>query len=152
MKNKTGKILKAGIIVGCLDLAAAFVMAWFRSGASPLAVLRYIAAGLLGPAAFKGGAGTALLGLLIHFCIALAFTWIFFQLLKYLRKWVPSPILLGILFGVLVWTVMNLLVLPVSQLPSRPFRWKGALEGMAILILAIGIPLSFLSRKNYNTD
>ncbi len=64
------RILLAGGLAGVLDLAAAIVQGAMR-GASPERILQSIASGILGRAAFDGGAMTVLLGIEAHFAIAL---------------------------------------------------------------------------------
>ncbi|HEU4770109.1 MAG TPA: hypothetical protein VFS77_22265, partial [Pyrinomonadaceae bacterium] len=49
-------ILLAGFVAGTLDIIAACVSAWLRSQTSPVRVLQFIASGVLGPEAFRGGA------------------------------------------------------------------------------------------------
>ena len=56
-------ILVGGAIAGTLDKISGFISFGLRS---PLG----IAAGLLGRSAFQGGAGTWMVGLLLHFFIA----------------------------------------------------------------------------------
>jgi hypothetical protein len=54
-----------GWIAGILDITTAFIR-----GRRPVRLLQGIASGLLGPQAFQGGWGTAVLGLALHFFIA----------------------------------------------------------------------------------
>jgi len=63
-------VVFAGLLAGVLDLTAAFAFSALR-GVRPVRVLKFIASGLLGPAAYQGGALTAALGLALHFVIAL---------------------------------------------------------------------------------
>ena len=58
------------LVVGVLDLTDALVFFGLR-GARPIRIGQSIAAGLLGRAAFSGGWPTALLGVALHFVIAL---------------------------------------------------------------------------------
>lgn len=151
MNARTKAILKAGLIVGTSDIVCACVHAYIKSGVSPAKVLRYVASGLVGPAAHSGGIGTAIAGLFLHYCTAMAFTWFFFQVYGWISKRITITLLLGILYGITVWIVMNFLVVPLSRIPTRPMQWRGILESMTILILAIGIPLAFLARNYYLT-
>jgi hypothetical protein len=58
-----GAIAAGGLIAGSLDLTQAIILFGRK-------VPLVIAAGLLGPAAFNGGTGTYVLGVLLHFFIA----------------------------------------------------------------------------------
>src|SRR5882762_4475274 len=59
-------ITKAGLVSGVLDLSDALIFYGLR-GVRPVLILQSIASGLLGRAAFSGGAASAVLGTLCHF-------------------------------------------------------------------------------------
>ncbi len=70
VRQKSGAlpaILWGGVSAGILDITVAFIR-WGR----PVRILQGIAGGLLGAPAFQGGWGTAALGLVLHFFIALS--------------------------------------------------------------------------------
>lgn len=141
-------ILKAGLLVGTLDIAAAFASAWISSGTKPDVVLKFIASGVFGrEAAFAGGWGMVVRGLLLHYGIALAFTVLFFKIYSKVKAWVPNWIRLGVVYGLFIWAVMNLIVVPLSQTPKGPFNLQSALINAAILIVCIGLPLSFIASR-----
>jgi len=62
-------ITKAGLVSGVLDLSDALIFYGLR-GVKPVLILQSVASGLLGRAAFSGGAASAVLGTLCHFTIA----------------------------------------------------------------------------------
>jgi hypothetical protein len=70
-------IVVTGLIVGTLDILSAFMIALSR-GSTVTRLLQFIASGLLGPQAFQGGAGTAVLGLTLHFFIAFTLVAVFY--------------------------------------------------------------------------
>lgn len=142
-------ILKTGLLVGSLDLTAAIVQYVLMTGKSAANVLRFIASGVFGETAFAGGTTMLLWGILFHYCIALVVTGIFWLLYPYLQRVLNSPMLLGVLYGALVWVVMNRIVLPLSNAPALPFTLYGMLMGMGILIIAIGIPISLLVSRRF---
>ncbi|RAV29128.1 hypothetical protein [Sinomicrobium soli] len=147
MNKTTAIILKAGFVTGSLDILLAFVNAWFSSGISPMRVLLFIASGLLGNKAFEQSYTIALLGLAIHFLIAFFWTSLFFVIYPTLKKVARSVVLQGILYGTIVWLVMNLLVLPITRAPKIEFQWLDATKGLFILVIAIGLPLSYFARN-----
>jgi uncharacterized membrane protein YagU involved in acid resistance len=55
----------------------------------------------------------------------------------------------GLLYGIFVWIIMNRVVIPLSEIQQRPFDLKGALTGMSILMVAIGLPISILTHRYY---
>jgi hypothetical protein len=144
-------ILKAAGIAGSLDILSAFLAFGVLFGrASPPRILKGIAGAVLGKGAMEGGLLTALLGLLIHYCIALgfaAFFYIIFPFIPFLKK---NRMIGGVLYGLFVYVVMNMIVLPAIGYREFHFRWAGFLENGIILILAIGIPISMIVHKGYS--
>ncbi|HEY7697896.1 MAG TPA: hypothetical protein VIE88_05735, partial [Vicinamibacteria bacterium] len=106
-------VLKGGFLAGILDITAAFVVYGFR-GVTPVRILQSIAAGLLGADALAGGLATAALGGLLHFIIATGWTAVYFALSRKLDVLLRRPVLSGIAYGVVVYFIMNLVVLPLS--------------------------------------
>ncbi|MBD0257706.1 MAG: hypothetical protein ICV83_18490 [Cytophagales bacterium] len=134
-------ILKAGLLVGTLDIAAACLYYAVKTGRQPpWPVLQYIASGLFGPAAFGGGMPTMLAGLFLHYCIAFAFTAFFYRGVGRLRRYVGNKIWLDVAYGLLIWAGMNLVVVPLSNAPPQPFAVGDALLNAVILIVCVGIP------------
>ena len=145
------KLLKAGLIVGTLDISAALFQYYIKTGKDPGNVLKYIASGLLGKEAFTGGRGMIILGLLLHFLIAFSFTIFFFWIFSKISSLGRQRILTGILYGLFIWSVMYFMVVPLSNTPpSPPFKFTNALVAMGILVVCIGIPLSFMAENNRN--
>jgi uncharacterized membrane protein YagU involved in acid resistance len=89
----------------------------------------------------------ALLGLLIHFLIAFTWTIFFFIVQPKLPK--GNWIIYGLLYGIIVWIAMNIVVLPMTRVTMRPFTWSGMVTGMIVLMLAIGLPVSYHAHKFY---
>ena len=46
--------------------------------------------------------------------------------------------------------VMNLVVLPMAFQHRPSFAWDAAFTGIIILILAVGLPISFIKHSRYN--
>jgi hypothetical protein len=55
----------------------------------------------------------------------------------------------GILYGIFVWAVMNLAVIPLSKIGSHRIQLWPATEAMLILIFMVGIPISFIIHSHY---
>jgi len=144
-------ILKAWLIAGTMDILSAFIKYLIEGKTQVETILKYIASGILGKKAFAGGPGTAVLGLLLHYLIAFIFTITLFWLYGKMKLARFSPVLTGFLYGIFVWLVMNLAVVPNSKVPraTGPFNWTQALIGALILVACIGIPVSLIARKYY---
>jgi hypothetical protein len=133
------------LIVGTMDISSAFILAVWR-GSTVTRLLQFIASGLLGPQAFQGGTGTALLGLALHFLIAFtlaAVFWVARQSVGFVRQHAVSS---GIAYGLAVYAVMNLLVLPLSAARPR-HSITGDLIQIGIHMFVIGLPTSLLLRR-----
>ncbi len=129
-----------GVVAGTLDLLQACILFGWDI---PLV----IAGGLLGKSAFHGGAGTYVLGVLLHFFIALSAASIYYGAstkLYFLREY---PLVCGLFFGAAVQEVMNLVVLPLSALRSRgPYELKDLLLGLAVHMVVIGLPIAYSAK------
>ncbi|MCQ6957584.1 hypothetical protein [Mucilaginibacter aquariorum] len=149
MANKNTKaliltILLASLIAGTLDgLAAVFILA---KGQAAMA-FKYIASAVYGKQAFAGGSEMIWAGVAFHYLIAAIFTTLFFilyDLIPVIRK---RAVLVAIIYGIFVWVVMNLLVLPLTQV-TNTITLTGAIKNMLILIVCIALPI-VLMRYRY---
>jgi hypothetical protein len=141
-----------GAVAGVLDLAAAMTLYGLR-GAQPARILQSIASGLLGPAAYRGGMATAALGCALHFLIALVAAALHVGASRRLAVLIRRPILSGLLYGVVVYFVMNWIVVPLSVIPGGPFRPGLAATLVLVHMLFVGLPIAlatarFLGRKS----
>ena len=141
-------ILLGTLAVGILDITDAFVFFWLRSGVRPVRILQSIAAGLLGrEAAVAGGLSTAALGLALHFFIAFMIVLTYFvasRLWPVLRRQAVAG---GILYGLVVWGVMNAVVLPLSAAPPRgSMPPEVLLNGWLIHAFGVGLPAALAAR------
>lgn len=140
-------ILVGGAIAGALDITYAIVFSGFR-GVSATRVLQSVASGLLGPAAYEGGRPTAVLGLCLHFFIAFSAAAIFYAASRRLPFLTERPVLAGILYGVIVYAVMNLVVLPLSAYPPRTsFPLIVIATGLFVHMFFIGLPIALATRR-----
>lgn len=139
-------VLSAGLTAGALDITAAFGFYALR-GVSPVRILQSVASGLLGSAAFTGGAPAAVLGAFLHFFIALVAAAVFYLVSRRLTFLVRQPVLSGASYGVAVYLFMNHVVLPLSAVAKRPFALDAALIMVAIHIACVGLPIALVVRR-----
>lgn len=140
-------LVVGGLVAGALDLAFAFCFAG-AYGKSPVFVMQTIASGWLGTAAYAGGPATATLGFASHFALALLWAALFLLAARRIPALVSRPVLAGIAFGVVVFLVMRLAVLPLSAYP-RPvvFRPLSTVLDLASHTLLFGVPIAFGARR-----
>ena len=146
-----GRALALGALtVGVLDLLDAVVFFGLRGG-PVTTILQSIASGLLGPAAFDGGTATAVLGMLLHFVIALMIVLTYRLASRWLPLLVREPIGFGVLYGVAVYLTMTLVVVPISAAGSGPPalpEWPVLANGLLIHILGVGVPSALFARAS----
>jgi hypothetical protein len=140
-----GRALVVGTLaIGILDITDAFIFFGLR-GVSPVRILQSIAAGLLGRDAFSGGAGTAILGACLHFfiafCIAAAYL-LASRRIAFLRE---RPLLCGPVYGIAVYLVMNLVVLPLSAAGGSFPSGAVLANGVLIHIFGVGLPAAIVA-------
>jgi hypothetical protein len=144
--KRNAKILQAGLIVGTLDILSAFIYYYIKSGKTNfLVIFKFIASGIFGKDAGDGGTGMIVAGFILHYAIAFSFTIFFFWLFPKVNVMSKNRIVTGIVYGLFVWTLMNLVVVPLSNTVHRTMKLEGALINMGILIVCIGLPLSFMA-------
>lgn len=148
-RNILKPLVITGLVVGTLDGLAAVGMYYVQTGNNPLNVFRFIASGIFGRPAFSGGVTMALLGLLFHYVIAAGWTILFFWLAArffYLTKnWIVS----GVMYGIFIWLMMNLVIVPLSLVPMKdgPKEWAGIIKGVLILIVCVGLPVAYSAKR-----
>ena len=108
--------MTTGVTAGTLDALAASAQFYLRTGNSPAGVWRYVASALLGPAARSGGNGTVVIGLLMHYGIALGWTLVFFVAASRWRQLRGNPWVIGALYGVFVWAMMRRVLVPLTRI------------------------------------
>lgn len=143
-------IARAGLVAGTLDILAATISFIIQRQQEPTRMLQFIASGIFGREAFTGGLTMALLGLIFHFILAFIFAIILFLCYPWAYRLFRNKAVIGLLYGVLVWLIMNRLVLPNSNAPALPFSWLQLFIGMGILMLCIGLPIAFIVHRHYH--
>jgi hypothetical protein len=134
--NLLRPILVGGALAGTFDMISALIT--FGPG-----VPRAIAGGLLGRAAFQGGAGTWVLGFLLHYFIAFSAAAIYCLSSRKLPFLKTNWLVCGLFYGIAVFLVMNLVVLPLCALHSMgPYQYPRLVQGILVHMLIIGLPIS----------
>jgi hypothetical protein len=143
-------VLKAGLLASILDITATGVLTIIvLRRTTPTRLLQSIASGLLGPAAFKGGLPTAGLGALFHFTIAMSWATVFAIGASHLPalgriRTTRSAIAVGVVYGALVWLVMDFVVLAGSRARSVPVSAAGFWIQLGIHMLCVGLPIAVI--------
>ncbi|WP_438480432.1 hypothetical protein [Oleiharenicola lentus] len=147
-------IVAAGLLCGVLDICAAFTHAYFASGATPGRILQAVASGLLGKQSFELGAASMAFGLALHFAVAFSWAVIFYALSRKLSVLTRRAVVSGIIYGAVVYGLMNSAVLPFASwfrsfylhtpvVFAPKFPWPQLL----IHITCVGLPIALMVKK-----
>ncbi len=139
--NLLRPILVGGAVAGTFDLTSAFIT--FGSD-SP----RMIAAGLIGLQAVRTGIFPWILGVLLHYFIAFSAATIYCLASRKLPFLRDHWLVCGMFYGIAIFLVMNLVVLPLCAFHyTGPYKLHGLLQGILVHMLLIGLPISFSLRR-----
>lgn len=138
-------LLIGAMTAGWLDISFATVF-WGLHGVAPERILQSVASGLLGRAAFSGGLGTALAGLLLHLSIAFLMVLAYDLVSLRLRWLVRSPWLAGPLYGVVLYGVMSFIVVPLSAASRSPQAISWIVGSVLAHVLLVGLPCALFVR------
>lgn len=137
-------IVVGGVIVGLLDLTYAIVV---YSPKRPILIPQAIASGVLGRASFSDGARSAVLGVILHFVIALGAATTYYLASRKLRVLVERPVVCGMIFGACVYLFMHYVVLPLSA--AGPSHMSFALKSAEFVEhwFCVGLPIALSVRR-----
>ncbi|HYK02336.1 MAG TPA: hypothetical protein VE974_11305 [Thermoanaerobaculia bacterium] len=145
LRSTTATLLGGGILVGSIDALYA-ISFWAPRGATPTRIFQSIAAGLLGRSAFEGGVATALLGVALHYFIALTIVVVYWFLSRRFGVLLRRYLLCGAAYGLGVYAVMNYVVIPLSANPRSRFNLSWVIWSVIVHALLIGIPAALTAR------
>ena len=138
-------ILYGTLVVGVLDALDAVVFFGLR-GVRPIRIFQSIAAGVLGRAAFQGGLATAVLGACLHFFIAFVVVLTFYLASRRAPLLTRHAVVSGLLYGLVVYLVMNLVVVPLSAASAAPPSVPVLVNGLLIHAFGVGLPTALFVR------
>ena len=150
------RLVRAGLLTGIVDGLFSSVLSAFFYGSTVSRLWQGVASVLLGSDALNGGRRTALIGLLMHFGVAFAWSAVFLFLLlrwEWIRGLLASRhgvLKVAALYGPFIWMVMSLVVIPaLAQRPPRItlrwwIQWFGHIPfvGIPIVASSAGAPRS----------
>jgi len=91
-----------------------------------------------------------MLGVLLHFTIALTIVTVYNLAGRRLPGLVRRPFVWGPLYGIAVYLTMNLLVLPLSAAVTGPRPLAVVINGVLIHVIGVGIPSALFARAGMN--
>jgi len=146
MTTPLSRLLRAGLLTGVTDglFSSTLSVVFYHSTVERL--FQGVAGTLLGPAAFDGGARTAVVGVFMHFGVALTWSAVFLFVAarsEWIRRVLATRygvVKIAALYGPFVWGIMSLVVIPllVHRPPRIGVRWWVQLVGH---IPFVGMPI-----------
>jgi hypothetical protein len=141
-------ILLGWLAVGVLDMLDAYFFFGLRTGASFIRVFQGVAAGLYGSEAARvGGITTGLVGLAMHYVVALGVAVVFYLACRQLRFLYKQPWIWGPLYGIAVHFFMQYVVVPNSAIGTWPKMNFDVvlLNNIVGHALLVGLPLALIA-------
>jgi uncharacterized membrane protein YagU involved in acid resistance len=136
-------ILVGGFIAGAIDIAFASIE--YQVG--PDVILRFIASGIVGPAASRaGGIGIAALGAICHFFISFAAAAVYVLASRVMPILVRQAILGGLTFGAAMFFIMNWVVVPLSNARSGHFTPLSLAINLIDHMVLFGVPIALCAK------
>ena len=140
-RSKLSRLLLAGLVTGIVDGLFSSVLSAAFYGSTVTRLFQGVASTLLGRSALEVGTRTALIGVLMHFGVAFAWSAVFLVLYEnssMIRRAGVLPV--AAIYGPMVWMVMSLIVIPllVQRPPSITIRWWIQFFGH---MLFVGFPI-----------
>ena len=139
-------VLWGGLVAGALDLSDACILYGVR-GVSPVRIFQSIASGLVGPAAYQGGAATAVLGVTLHLTIATTIALVYVLASTRIPLLVRRPVICGMIFGLGAFVVMQFGVVPLSRIGWRPLPAYVIVNGVLIHAFGVGLPIALIAAR-----
>jgi hypothetical protein len=141
--NALQVILIAGLTCGVLDGLSAVALTsgrWMR-------VFQFVASSILGPDSFQGGVATALVGIAIHFLVALSATAIYYSVSRRIPILMDRALLFGVLYGVSIHLFMTFVAIPMSRIGPRPLVLRSFLLQLAVHMIVVGPTIALMIRR-----
>jgi hypothetical protein len=141
-------IVRIGLFAGTLDITDNLIFNLLR-GVTPRMVFQYIASALIGRSSLQLGGESIALGVVLHYTIALSWTFFFYSASRKLAVLSRRPVICGLLYGGTVYLCMNFVVLPLTRLPYAPraMTMASRINGVLALLLLIGLTISLMVRR-----
>jgi hypothetical protein len=143
-------ILMGGAIAGLLDGLDAVVFYRLAFAVHPASLFQSIASGLLGPRSYSGGWPTVLLGIALHFTVAIGAAAAFYAASLLIPALFRNPWLFGPAFGIGLYFFMQNVVIPLSALPKRthPSPLIDVLDQLFSHAFLVGLPIALMARRS----
>ena len=157
IKDPLSRLVRAWLLTAVIDGLFSSVLSVAFSGSTVARLFQGVASTLLGKSALEGGTRTALVGLLMHFGVALGWSSVFLLLAMrsaWLRRVLGRPygaLRVASVYGPCIWMVMSLVFIPLllNRPPTFNIRWWVQFFGH---IPFVGLPITASIRTGLVPD
>ena len=147
-------ILWATAVVVVLDGIAGVVYFYTLLNLGPAQFMQWITSAIDGTSAFGAGSSAIIEGFIIHVIVTFIMAAVYYFAYKNSRIVRKNTLTSGIIYGLGIWIVMNLIVFPLSNVPPAPFVLFNAFISIIWHIVLVGLPFSIITnsylKNSYN--
>jgi hypothetical protein len=153
MASAVGSVVRIGLIAGTLDITENLIFNAFRH-ITPTQIFQYIASGLTGAWAFHAGMAPVALGVAIHYTIALFWTAVYYAASRWFGILIRRPVVCGLVYGGVVYLIMNFVVLPLTRVPHAraAATLASRVSGVLALLLCVGLTIAVLVKREQGLE
>ena len=152
LQDALSRLARAWPVIAVVDGLFATALSILAYDSTATRLWQSVASTLLGPAAFEGGARTALVGLAMHAGVARLWSAVFvalYVLSPRLQRLVATPagaVAAAAVYGPLVWIVMSFVVVPAltGRPPTVGARWWVQAAGHVVFV---ALPIVLMTRR-----
>jgi hypothetical protein len=146
--HRVWTVVWIGLVAGTMDIGENLIFNQMRA-VTPKMVFQYIASGLIGTRAIAMGGESVALGVAIHYAIAMTWTVLFYLVSRKLAILTRQAAICGIVYGGVVYVIMNFVVLPLTAIPhsTQAMTLASRINGVLALLFCMGLAVSLLVRK-----
>ncbi len=148
IRSPVRAVLIGGLIAGAFDISYACGSSLLLADIPPATILQSVASGVMGAEAYTGGAAAAALGLALHFMMMIIIAAIYVTVVRKVPKLAAqNPWLMGPMYGVAVYLVMNRVVIPLSAFPIKTPYIAITFLSLAVHMFLIGLTIALAEAK-----
>ena len=138
-------IALATAISGSLDILFAMILT-VAFGRQIPGMLRYVGSGPFPQATDMGTTG-AVLGLVVHFALMAIMAAVLMAYLRHNPAQLANPIIVGIVYGLITYVIMNLVVVPLRFHAPLPPKTLSIATQLFAHICLVGIPMALIAKR-----
>jgi len=133
------------VLLATFDLIFACTYWHVTYNVPPPRLIQNIASGLLGKRAFAGGENTVLLGVVLQYLMISMMVGTYYIASTRMKALNAKPLAWGLLYGVVLYAVMNHVIVPLSAAPRGPVIASWIVLSIIVHLL-IGMTIAFGAR------